>query len=258
MSSEAWVREKERPFLRSVQDWTSQVQTRGRWYLTDFLTPREQFITQSCARGEGLMTEAFGGYPHAERRRLLLMPGDWQPTGEDFQLSCLSVEALDGELRHRDVMGSLLGMGIQRKTIGDIVLESRRKAHVFATSHMAAFISGDLHSVGRSTVSITNIDLASVQDLPEPVYEDANVFVASLRVDSVIAQACHLSRSRAQDEVAKGNVTLNFAEASSRDEVATGDILSLRGFGRVKVVELLGESRSKRIRVRVGVLRSNA
>ncbi|WP_067620801.1 YlmH family RNA-binding protein [Alicyclobacillus acidiphilus] len=258
MSSESWVREQERPFLRSVQDWTGQVHARGRWYLTDFLTPREQFIATSAARAEGLVVAASGGYPHAERQRMLMMPDDWQPSIEDFQLTCLSIEAIDGEIRHKDVLGTLLGMGIQRKTLGDVIIESRGRAYVFLTANMGAFVSGNFHRAGRTTVSVTTLDPADVPSLPAPVYEDATIFVASLRVDSVIAQACHFSRGRAQEEVEKGNVTLNFADASQRDEVAKGDIISVRGFGRVKILELLGASKSQRIRLRVGILRSNA
>jgi RNA-binding protein YlmH len=255
MSSDAWVRESERPFLRLAEDWAERVSAQGSWVLTDFLTPREEYLAKSVAARMGHVVETSGGHEYAERKRMLVMPDQWYPTPSDFEIDCLKLEALDGEIHHKDVLGSVLGLGVQRKTIGDISIV-RRFAYVFVARQMTHFVYDELHRVGRTTVSVTKEDEAP--KLPPPAYEDRDITVASLRLDAVIAGACHLSRSQAQTAVERGHVTLNFREAVSRDEVDEGDILSLRGFGRVKVVEAMGATRRDRIRLRVGILRSNA
>lgn len=256
MSTQGWIRENERPFLRNAEDWCSQVVSQGRWYLTDFLTPRELYIATSVIQRQGLVLASFGGYEQAERSRLLVMPEDWYPQADDFDIQLLCIETRDGAIRHRDILGSILGLGLQRKTLGDIVVVEETVGLCFVSKTVGQYIYESLHQVGRSSVSMTW--QTDVPDLPRPAYIEKDIFVASLRLDAVLAQACHLSRSHAQAEVNQGHVTLNFAEASVRDEVAIGDTLSLRGFGRVKVFDTLGTTKSDRTRVRVGILRSNA
>lgn len=256
MSDASWIRVSERPFLRTVEDWCLQVTRHGRWYLTDFLTPREQFIANSIGRKHGLVTASFGGYEGAERQRMLLMPDEWYPVSNDFDVVCLRIEVDDGELRHKDMLGSVLGLGIHRKTLGDMAIMERRQGYMFVTEAMARFLKEELRQVGRAPVSVSVATETLV--IPPPQYEDKQIFVASLRLDAVVAGACNLSRSKAQELVERGHVSLNFAEATVKDDVAIGDSLSVRGFGRVKVVDTLGTTKSDRTRVHVGILRSNS
>lgn len=251
----AWVREGERPFLRTVEDWCAQVIAQNRWYLTDFLTPREQYLATSIAWRRGLVIRFHGGYETAERQRALIMPDDWYPESADFDVTCLEVEPLDGAIRHRDLQGSVLGLGLQRKALGDIVVTDVL-GYLFATQPVANFIYTELHRVGRSTVSATR--LQQLPELPAPVYVDKDITVASLRLDAVVAGACSYSRAKAQDAVLHKEVTLNFTTATQRDEVGVGDLISVRGFGRVKVHEVLGTTRRDRTRLRIGVLHSKA
>ncbi|MFB5191584.1 YlmH family RNA-binding protein [Alicyclobacillus fastidiosus] len=254
-STHDWVRDSERPFARTSEDWCNQVEARGQWYLTDFLTPREEYLATSVAGRRGVVVEAFGGYAHAERRRLLLMPGEWYPQAQDFAIECLELNSLEGSLRHKDVLGSVLGLGLQRKMLGDIAVVER-KAYVFVAESVANFLYESLSRVGRSTVTVTKA--ANLPDLPAPAYDEKDVSVASLRLDAIVSHACQMSRAKAQAAVERGDVTLNFAPASNRDEVAEGDLLSVRGFGRVKILQALGATRRDRMRIRVGILRSNA
>lgn len=255
MTEHTWVRETERPFIRTVEDWCAQTTRNQSWYLTEFLTPREQHLATSIARREGLEIALYGGYGSAERKRMLLMPDNWYPEFSDFDITCLHAEAQGGEIRHRDVLGSVLGLGIQRRTVGDMAIDGL-SAYVFIASHMARFLYDEWRQIGRYRILLSMSE--EVPSIPAPKYEEHDVSVASLRLDAILATACHLSRGRAQDAVDHGDVTLNFAEATRKDEVAVGDILSLRGFGRVKVLTVLGRTKRERLRVRVGILRSNA
>ncbi|WP_284200267.1 YlmH/Sll1252 family protein [Alicyclobacillus sacchari] len=202
-----------------------------------------------------MVTSDFGGYTDAERARMLLMPDDWHPETSDYDITCLSITTLEQPIRHRDVLGSVLGLGIQRKALGDISVFDQKQAYLFATSAMGSYLARELHRVGRSVVEVALMD--ELPQLLPPAYEEQDIFVMSPRIDAIVAQACHLSRANAQEHVARGHVSLNFAEAVARDEVRAGDILSVRGFGRIRVVEAVGTSRSGRIRMRIGILRSD-
>lgn len=255
MTGQTWVRETERPFTRTVEDWCAQTTRNHSWYLTEFLTPREQYLATSIVRREGLELAQHGGYDNAERQRMLLMPDNWYPQFDDFEITCLRAEVQGGVIRHRDVLGSVLGLGVQRRTIGDMAID-RSTAYVFVATHMARFLYDEWRQIGRYPILLSVFE--ETLSIPAPHYEERDVSVVSLRLDAILAHACQLSRGRAQDAVDHGDVTLNFSEVTRKDEVAVGDILSLRGFGRVKVLEVLGRTKRERLRVRVGILRSNA
>ena len=249
-----WVRASEQPWVRRASDWVRQVQDSYAPYLTDFLTPRERYLAESVARGAGIHVEAFGGYDGAERVRLLLLPEPWPVRPEDFEIQALKVAALQGAFAHGDVLGSLLGLGLKRASVGDIAISTPAQAYVFVARPLVRYLQDAWARVGRMPVLVQVVD--EVPNLSPPPYEPKEIFVMSPRMDAVVAQACRLSRKDAQSLVASGRVELNHAEAPADAEVRPGDVLSVRGFGRVRVLETVGQSKSGRWIVRVGVLRS--
>ncbi|WP_304458362.1 RNA-binding protein [Alicyclobacillus sendaiensis] len=249
-----WVRASEQPWVRRAADWVRQVEESYAPYLTDFLTPRERYLAESVARGAGIHVEAFGGYDGAERVRLLLLPEPWPTSPQDFEIRALHVVAPEGAFSHGDVLGSLLGLGLKRASVGDIAIAAPLQAYVFVTKPVARYLQDAWTRVGRTPVIAQAVD--EIPPLPPPPYEPKEIFVVSPRMDAVVAQACQMSRKDAQSLVASGRVELNHAEAPPDAEVRPGDVLSVRGFGRVRVLETVGQSKSGRWIVRVGVLRS--
>lgn len=254
---QAWVRPDERPFVHRVQDWLAQVDRTGMWYRTDFLTPREQWLAESTVRRGGLSVASYGGYRGAERQRLLIMPGDWGPESADFDCAVLSVHGRSGlrqDFAHGHILGSALGTGVDRRKLGDIDVTAT-VAHLVVCADIVPFLRTAWRQVGRDDV---DVDVApELVQWSEPAYERDLVSVQSVRADGVVAQACRWSRSHAQEAIHRGLVTLNAAELGDPDaRLAEGDQLSIRGFGRIKVMSFDGETRSGRQRIEIGILRS--
>jgi RNA-binding protein YlmH len=255
---QTFARPSERPFLRRVEDFAATVLQNHAWHLTDFLTPREKYLLESVTHRHGLVIAFDGGYLAAERTRALLMPENWYPQPEDFSTVRLVIEPVGAkgiDIMHKDVLGSLLGLGIERRVLGDIA-EYQGQWFVFVTQTIAPFIQNNLVQVGKFP-SIVSIAADRIEVTP-PSYEESTVTVASLRVDAVVAQACHKSRSQAQELISRGQVQCNFVPITDMDEnIASGDVLSVRGFGRVRILEELGATKKDKIRVRIGTLKSN-
>ena len=251
-----WVRPQERPFVRRVEDAMNQVSTSHTWYITDFLTPREQVLISSIVHSRGLTVAYSGGYDGSERQRALIMPDNWYPQSEDFAIVALSVVPFDGQVAfsHGEVMGSVLGTGIDRKVVGDIVI-AKAQVYIFVKREMSNHLIDTLSHVGRSTVEVRQA--AIVEGIEPPSYEVNRISVASLRLDAVIAASCHISRDAAQTKVSKGQVKLNFIETDKPDEsVAVGDLVSVHGFGRVEITNFIGESKKSRQLLEVHVMKS--
>lgn len=252
-----WLRGTEKIFSRRMGEIAERVVLKQVWERTDFLTPREQMIAKQVCDRAGCVIVFDGGYPGAERVRGLCMPDNWFPETSDFRIEMLRVFAEDGTaLSHGAVLGSILGLGIERRVLGDIAT-THTGAIITVTTEMATYITNHLHYVGHSAV---HIDPCTGQCTPEPpTYMPQTLTISSLRVDALVAGACKLSRSGAQALIERGHVSLNFSELNDVDEaVVAGDVLSIRGFGRVKMMAELGLSKKEKHRIEVGVLKSRS
>ncbi len=247
------VRPSERPFIRRIEDYITRVNVRGQWQLTDFLSPREQRLATSRARAAGMVVQGYGGYQEAERQRLLLMPGEWYPEAADFQITTLSIDAVQ-PLTHGALLGALLGTGVERRKVGDLAVDGER-ALCAVDPTIAGHVCRELHQAGRVSVHVEIVDQEVVW--PKVVYTTATLSVASMRLDAVVAAACHWSRGTAQEAIQAGRVSVDHVATERADEpVEVGDVLSVRGFGRVRVFESVGLSKKGRIRLVVGILPS--
>lgn len=253
---QSWVRPDEKDIVRRLKDYVSQVMTQGKWYVTDFLTPREQTLLVSIVRQSGAVLEFYGGYQDAERQRAMIMPDNWYPAHSDYQVSRFRLVASDA-VTHGSVLGSILGLGIERRVLGDIVF-TVDGVYVFASSSISRFVQESLVQVGKTPVRMEFDDSEQEIQIAARNMVEKTIFVSSLRADAVIAQSCNLSRSAAKEYIAKGLVSLNFSQLTKMDsELFPGDILSIRHFGRVKVKEIAGTTKKDRVRTVVEILKSS-
>ena len=216
---------------------------------TDFLGLMEQSVfseTVSKLRGK---YESFGGTGGAER--VMIRFGDPDEIGYDvpFPILCLLIEPKSerfaDRLSHRDFLGALINLGIERDTLGDIVVKNNR-AYVFANTDIAEYIARELTRVAKTDVTVTVAD-----SLPEgELYtkEALKVQVSSVRLDAIIARVFHLSRDDAQSLFAKHLVFHNGKEATSASySPKPGEAITVRGKGRFVYLGEAGLSRKGKL-----------
>ena len=183
----------------------------------------------------------FGGYGDAERKMIGFNAGE----GE-FPITALEItgKRLDG-LTHRDYLGALMALGLDRHKLGDIVV-SPEGAVVFAAADISEYIVNTLGEVGRSVVQIRIADPDSL-DLGVREFKEIKGTVASTRLDSIVALMAGKGRSAACDLVKMGRVYVNGSAASHTDmKISDGDVITVRGFGKA-AVEIGGLSKKERI-----------
>ncbi|GGE22417.1 putative RNA-binding protein YlmH [Marinithermofilum abyssi] len=240
-------RPEERILAEKVLDWMEWTSRRYQPYLTFFLNPRERVIVESLIRRDPDLGLCFdGGYEHAERCRGLILPPYMEAEPEAFELSFLHLESANQkELQHSDVLGSLLGLGIKREKVGDI-LPHEQGCHVVLGREMADFVRSQLDRVGRTSVLVREISRSELI-VPDQPLEGKRVTVASLRVDAVASEGFSLSRSKAVALIKSGKCKVNWkVEENPAAQVETGDVISLRGFGRLFVGDLCGTTKKGR------------
>lgn len=228
---------------------------------TPFLTPREQKQLEakfSHARDRILFV---GGYADAERRRLYFLP-DYMSALEgdardellaDIFSASLVVLSVKGsgyrELAHRDHLGAVLNLGIERDAIGDICVLSESEAVLFCDRVMADFLIENLTRVARDAVKVREITLPQGFDGGRR-FEPLTDTVASPRADAVVAALCRISRERAQALFAQALVEVDHEPAEKYDrEITQGAIITVRGYGKFIVRSLSDKTKKGRFRL---------
>lgn len=244
--------EDERRLMHRVEELCRVADAREIPRYTGFLSDREQSLAQAACHRAGFSSMRFwGGYDQAERKVLCLEPPQaWR----EEPLACLQLKAmaLSGEKApgHRDYLGSILGLGLDRVCVGDLVQDPEDAAVFYAVvlADKQAFIAAELTSAGRCPVQVTCCD-----DLPERIAQGVQratreATVPSLRVDAVLAAMMHTSRTRAAEYIAAGRVEINHLPLrSSHETVFAQDIFTVRGVGRYRLTEIGGRSRKDRV-----------
>ena len=151
-------------------------------------------------------------------------------------------------LTHRDVLGSLMGLGIERTNFGDIIMQTGG-AQLIVDAAMADYVKQNFTKIAMVSVSVEDMDISEIQPKEEKIKE-IRTTVASLRLDAVASSGFSVSRTKVVSSINAGLVQVNWQPAKGpAQEVKEGDIISLRGRGRMKIEEITGTSRKGRIGV---------
>lgn len=237
-----------------IEDKISQC--RDGFYITStgLLDTHEQALAIAASRhAAGVRTFMYGGYDDAERRMLVCVPKDLPISDEDAVEGLLRVlrvklPAISRELSHRDYLGSLLGLGIERRLTGDILVRDKG-ADIIIVPGIEDFLLEELHRIGSVEVKT---EAADVGDLivPEGRFEYVKDSLSSVRLDSVVSSAFRISRGKAAEAIRKGLVSVDHAECLKPDAVVReGSSIVMKGKGKAILEETGGESRKGRIRI---------
>lgn len=244
--------DEERMLLAGVLDKLENCRRRSCPTETKFLDMHQrELVRQAIAMAEAAHESVFwGGYEDAERVCCIFYPDYW--TAEDakasenspFTLLRAQISGKD-ELTHRDYLGALMGLGLERACIGDILVR-KDGADLFVLEEVAEYVLTQMEKAGRRHIGLTRVPLDGLI-IPETAEQEGSGSVASLRLDCVLAQVFSMSRTQAQEAVSRGLVFVNNVPCLKADrEVAAGERLTLRGRGRARITELGGKSRKGR------------
>ena len=245
---------EERVLLARALDKLELARERGIPAHTGFLSPGEQARVEDMLRAWGSCRYVMcGGFEGAERRICAFLP-DWQEE-EDWlagagETLCALECALPREsgLTHRDILGSLMGLGITREKLGDILLGEER-CQLVALEETAPILLSQWDSAARCRLRPVRIPLEALSAAPARVKEIRDT-VAALRLDAVLACGFSLSRGKAAQLIASGKAAVNHRECDKPDRaVEQGDVITCRGLGKCAVREVLGQSRKGRTMV---------
>ncbi len=217
----------------AIKTWTVVVST--------FLGPAELLAAQELlSRLTEVQGVAGGGYPQAERQRLALSRPELATEVGDIPLAAVEISGnfLFDPATHRDFLGALLATGLERDRIGDILVLGERGAQALTTPELVEFLELHLIQVRSVPVRTRQIGLTELKVAP-PRVKTLTTVEASLRLDALASAGFGVSRSKMVQMIETGDVQVNWREVRSPSTmVAAGDLISIRGKGRLQVGEV--------------------
>lgn len=246
-------RKEEQPFIEKVINELENVTKTYSYHLTSFVDPRQVAIYQALARQQGLQFFSSNDYVTTEYARVIIAPDYYVFDVKDFELTLFEVKYATkfNHLNHGQVMGTLINqLGIKRSVFGDVLVNGNR-IQVFVDDRLSTYFQNEIKKIGRVPVVLEIVSFSQLIEKEQQLSEQI-ILVSSLRLDKVVATVLKISRSKAVQLILADKVKLNYRIISKPSEpLVIGDMLSVRGFGRITLSEGLGFSKSEKQKIRI-------
>ena len=245
--------EKDEFFLKRIRELANLSWQRDIVTFSDFLNLNEQNIVSSLKHQfPQIVMETSGGYENAERQMVAFHPDALAFTWE-YPIDCIRLEPkavkFSEDLTHRDYLGAILNLGVDRSVVGDILIEDHT-ASFFCLHRMTDFFLENLCRVRHTTVVASRIE--DPGEFPQPKMTPITGTCASVRLDSLISLAFKASRSSMVSYIEGGQVFVNGKLITSNGyEPKEGDIISVRGKGRFIFDGMSHQTKKGRCGVRI-------
>lgn len=236
-------------------DLSRQAQHKGIVTFSEFLNLNELNIFNQIVPELFCSYELSGGYEFSERQMVAFIPDALSVFV--YPIVCLKIQPKNkkftDQLNHRDVLGSIMNLGIERGKIGDILMD-HPDAYVFCSEHIAVYLSSELTRIKHTSVKMTQMESIDLNIQPDILKKDG--IIASNRLDCVIACMLNLSRKDASLLIKKGSVFVYNKEITNTSAACKiNDLISIRSYGRFRFVGEINETKKGRIKIQYEVFK---
>lgn len=237
---------------KRLLDLSKQADIKGIVTFSDFLNLNELNIYHTKKNTFYCNTEVFGGYDSAERQMIAFIPDalmfEWT-----YPIRCIHISPkypkFAEKLTHRDILGALMHLGIERKCLGDILC-FENNYYVFCDDTICDFIFAELTKIRNTIVDLSEeTEFTHLQ--ANIAFEEQYDTIPSNRIDAIIAKAYHLSRSEAAALLAAEKVFINGKCITNCNQSCSDHaIVSVRGKSRFIFEDCNTTSKKGKLRVK--------
>lgn len=229
-----------------LHQWAQRADKLDRPVTGRFLAAEERSLALREARAFGVTASFDGGWEHCERVQVCFHPAQDEPVFTRVWME-ITWNARFSRVEHADLMGSLMALGMERAFMGDLVAQEG-KAYLCVMPELAPRLPTEWTQAGRAPISVREMDAAPVIEPPRgQMLRDT---VPSLRLDCIVSSGMRLSRAKAAEVVRQGLVSVDHQPEERVDRLlAPGQLLSIRHFGRIRLLQADPPTRKDRLPV---------
>ncbi|MCM1992718.1 RNA-binding protein [Oceanirhabdus seepicola] len=219
----------------------------------EFITPNIWYKTSKFLDSYHFKSVADGFFENAERRMVAFYPQEWDlPIDFPYVIIKITNRSKFKKLEHRHYLGTLLSLGLKREKIGDLILKNDM-CYVPVVYDIVEYIINSLEKINGCAVRIEKIEqeeYASIQSGVE--LKEKLILCSSMRIDCVVCAVINISRSRGEKIISSGKVMVDYSVVDKKNfEIKEGSRLTIRGFGKYIVGEIVGTTKKDRFRVKL-------
>ena len=257
-------KEEDKILVAKILDKIQYASQKNQIQTTDFLDGYQQKIAQKVLQQvkyqEGIF---YGGYEEAERKMLFLFPEKLfallkEKLQEDKmiqkEMKAITIKLpndLKGKYRHRDYLSGIMKLGIKREKIGDILVREDG-ADILVQEEMLTYLLSNLSELTRfQKAEILAKEISEIEVVPIQL-EEITILVSQLRLDVVVSELVHTSRTKVEEIIMQERVLVNYeTKTKNATMLQVGDLLTIRGKGKFKVGEVICQTTKGKLRVKV-------
>lgn len=226
----------------------------NQYFFTDFLSLEDAALLRQTMEKERFYDYSMSGGASGCMREMARF-GNEESIGYEMAYPILIVKVqpliqkFADELTHRDFLGALMNLGIKREKIGDIIIRNN-EGYVFVVDKIADFIVENLSKIKHTNVKCSVMEASDIEVSYK--MKTSEVLVPSLRIDAIIAKKCNLSRSKVLELMREKKVFLSGRVMENGSyNVKEGDVITVRGYGKMIFVKISGETKKGKIYVTI-------
>lgn len=252
-------KEEDRLLIAKVLDKLQYTESKNKITNTQFLDMYQKNIVQKVLNSiQGANYCFFGGSKQAERETLIFYPLKFSTEIVERNynnimgiVEIILPNELQGKYLHRDYLGGLMKLGIKREKIGDIIVFNEG-AHIIVLNEIIDFVRENIASLTRFSKATINVKKIEELRNPEIYIEEIRIIVASLRLDNIVSELAKVSRTKAEEIIKEQRVFVNFENIVKDSKILKeNDIITIRGKGRFKIIEVAGNTRKGRFILKI-------
>ena len=246
------------PFIDKGLEWIRQVEEHYAPILTSFINPHQVFILETLGNNRGVKTFTSSSFVPTEYARVILAPDYFTPSLENFEMTLLEIEYSGKfqQLTHSKILGTVLNrLGIDRKLFGDILV-TEEKAQIVVDQRFTTLFQDGIQKISKLPVNLVAHSFSDMIESKDE-YQEKEILVSSLRLDTFLSSILKLSRSQTSALVEKKLVQVNYHIVEKSDyQVKLGDLISVRRFGRIVLLKENGQTKKDKKKLTVRLLLS--
>ncbi len=230
-------------------------------YTEEFYTPN--FWKRLTGKMEGIYIFTSGCFEESDRRQIAFIPAIYCEEGAisgnsrsempdflkfPYGLLKIQINSKFKEYSHKDFLGSLMGLNIKRELMGDLILEKDR-GYIPVSDKIKNVILKELVQIGNAPCKVTDVN-EEMEVIPSYKYDDKIITVPSKRLDSLVSAITGLSRTKVTEPIEKGKVLVDYFEEKEKSKIVeTGSLITIRGYGKFRLVSDRGETKKGKERL---------
>lgn len=221
-------------------------------FSSEFYPPNVWNSLSKLTKKLNINISSYGIFEECEKKIIGFSQSKFENFEETFPLTLVKInnKSKFSILEHKDFLGSIMSLGIKREKFGDLIIENN-SCWVAVLSDIVPFLIENLTSIGKSPCTVETHSIENTL-IPSFKFEEINCIITSLRLDSLIASICNISRNDAVSLIEDGNVLLNYEPSLEKNHtINLPSTVSIRKYGKYRIEELLGETKKGKLKIGV-------